>query len=105
MFKMTEHDRDLNNLSTDLLDRAFQHLHKADLRASVLESPDDLAHRDGLVRVDSPTGGQIYELQIKSRVSPSSAASIRPGRTHLLIVTCLLYTSDAADDLLCVDLG
>src|SRR5450756_2847433 len=24
---------------------------------------------------------------------------------HTLVVTCLLYTSDAADDLLCVDLG
>jgi hypothetical protein len=87
MFKMAEHDGDLNNFSTNLLDRAFQHLHEADLRASVLESPDELGHRDGLVRVDSTTGGQTYELQIKSRVSPSSAASVRPGRTHLLIVT------------------
>src|SRR5680860_838613 len=28
-----------------------------------------------------------------------------PGHQPLLIATCLLYTSDAADDLLCVDLG
>ena len=27
-----------------------------------------------------------------------------PGRSHKIII-CLLYTSDAADDLLCVDLG
>ena len=67
MFKMAERDNYLNNPSTNLLDRAFQQLHEADLRASVLESPTDLADRDGLVRVDSPTGGQIYELQIKRR--------------------------------------
>jgi hypothetical protein len=87
MFKMAELDGELNNFSTNLLDRAFQHLHEADLRASVLESPDELEHRDGLIRVDSPNGGQTYDLQIKSRVSPSSAASVGPGRTHLLIVT------------------
>ena len=27
------------------------------------------------------------------------------GKGHELTKTCLLYTSDAADDLLCVDLG
>ena len=27
------------------------------------------------------------------------------GQTEVVDVTCLLYTSDAADDLLCVDLG
>src|SRR5680860_116471 len=29
----------------------------------------------------------------------------RPGRPRLVYVACLLYTSDAADDLLCVDIG
>ena len=28
-----------------------------------------------------------------------------PGATNLVTGICLLYTSDAADDLLCVDLG
>ena len=28
-----------------------------------------------------------------------------PGPVLALYLTCLLYTSDAADDLLCVDLG
>ena len=31
--------------------------------------------------------------------------SITPGETLGLVGDCLLYTSDAADDLLCVDLG
>src|SRR5450756_3236084 len=32
--------------------------------------------------------------------------AVRPGGTwHFTHGTCLLYTSDAADDLLCVDLG
>ena len=31
--------------------------------------------------------------------------AIKPSPGVLLIKSCLLYTSDAADDLLCVDLG
>src|SRR5450756_2537763 len=33
------------------------------------------------------------------------AAGLRPGRAGRRVPICLLYTSDAADDLLCVDLG
>src|SRR5450756_3163160 len=36
---------------------------------------------------------------------PATVASLRIVRTHQRLQTCLLYTSDAADDLLCVDLG
>ena len=31
--------------------------------------------------------------------------SIRPKKNEGMLIPCLLYTSDAADDLLCVDLG
>src|SRR5450756_2102724 len=36
---------------------------------------------------------------------PDSMAHIHLSRAADAIVICLLYTSDAADDLLCVDLG
>src|SRR5659263_687294 len=69
-----------------------------------------------------PTGSQPLSFSPISSISPSNGfvtfaasygqtASHQPQRVHLLSSTlivpaiCLLYTSDAADDLLCVDLG
>src|SRR5450756_603146 len=52
-------------------------------------------HRRG---VDTFRRLHPYE-QTALRVSPTA-----PGR-EILFKSCLLYTSDAADDLLCVDLG
>ena len=43
------------------------------------------SYQDIIYKSDSVPGNLIYEL--------------------LVVVGCLLYTSDAADDLLCVDLG
>src|SRR5450756_3226632 len=45
-------------------------------------------------------------LAVQTSTSRRSAFS-RPASFHLIppLDTCLLYTSDAADDLLCVDLG
>src|SRR5665213_4033103 len=48
------------------------------------------------------TAGKITAVTINS-----STATTAADGTYTLVVTdtCLLYTSDAADDLLCVDLG
>src|SRR5450756_3190556 len=40
----------------------------------------------------------VYTIKMEDNVSPFTAAYVRNR-------SCLLYTSDAADDLLCVDLG
>ena len=59
--------------------------------------------------------GDVYKRQIlslawcgmmKGTSSSSMPASSQTRRMDCcMVVTCLLYTSDAADDLLCVDLG
>ena len=59
--------------------------------------------------------GDVYKRQMSNRVSvcsarwlPSAAPTdliLVPAPVVTPMVTCLLYTSDAADDLLCVDLG
>src|SRR5665213_1916792 len=41
----------------------------------------------------------------EAAISDALNASSRQGRPVAIVGTCLLYTSDAADDLLCVDLG
>ena len=45
-----------------------------------------------------------YGVQVAMRCMPRDAVSSRPCGS-CWPVCCLLYTSDAADDLLCVDLG
>ena len=49
------------------------------------------------------------EMCIRDSSDNSSAASGKPTvyfpSVFIVKVSCLLYTSDAADDLLCVDLG
>src|SRR5450756_3108195 len=48
-------------------------------------------------------GGAIAAL---ADAAPGVAmATLIPGGSRRIITVCLLYTSDAADDLLCVDLG
>ena len=59
--------------------------------------------------------GDVYKRQLLLQSAPLIRAIISsslcaPQRACLVLVftklgTCLLYTSDAADDLLCVDLG
>src|SRR5680860_1841297 len=66
--------------------------------------------RDGLPRGFDPEGREPARPQRDQR---SSCREGRQGCRHYLIsevdiaraLACLLYTSDAADDLLCVDLG
>src|SRR5450756_1747318 len=41
----------------------------------------------------------------EGRISPEEEGSLCRSTVSSLRSTCLLYTSDAADDLLCVDLG
>src|SRR5450756_3111399 len=56
----------------------------------------------GAVSTARPGGGgrRIRFLRLRIEAFPG-ISSLTPDRKH----TCLLYTSDAADDLLCVDLG
>ena len=50
------------------------------------------------------TEGQQSLIQTR-QISSSTVLSAEEGKTIEKVSTCLLYTSDAADDLLCVDLG
>src|SRR5450756_1966014 len=50
-------------------------------------------------------GEQITERGIGNGMSLIIYAGIVVGLPRAVLQTCLLYTSDAADDLLCVDLG
>src|SRR5450756_1132591 len=76
--------------------------------------------RDSLPATDRAAGTgrirwQVFALSDRHRLEPADRAVGRaedPGGglrhlvlRHLLNAICLLYTSDAADDLLCVDLG
>ena len=71
---------------------------------------------DGIRDAQESRGlGDVYKRQLPAQeslegvvphVAPASAqASHRDGQADALLLACLLYTSDAADDLLCVDLG
>ena len=67
---------------------------------------------DGLITKIAELKGEIIELKDKlsEHNSPSSSKTFIEGETVHIGGTfrsnsCLLYTSDAADDLLCVDLG
>mgnify|MGYP002682765066 CR=1 FL=1 len=52
--------------------------------------------REGVGVVEAPRGTLIHHYEVDGKGAIERAN---------LIVACLLYTSDAADDLLCVDLG
>ena len=52
---------------------------------------------------DSPHPGNKGKLQMDATVCDADIKY--PTDLDLLNESCLLYTSDAADDLLCVDLG
>ena len=71
---------------------------------------------DGIRDAQESRGlGDVYKRQRLSRRSPSRSDGTTTAATRLIQMpgrpfapatgTCLLYTSDAADDLLCVDLG
>src|SRR5680860_1117662 len=56
----------------------------------------------------TPVGGGYRSINVTLRREFQLFANVRPARSYLpegLFKDCLLYTSDAADDLLCVDLG
>src|SRR5450756_2442705 len=52
----------------------------------------------------SPEQAGLVSYKLPLRTSELRGAARGKGRSSLAL-TCLLYTSDAADDLLCVDLG
>src|SRR5450756_3176578 len=69
-----------------------------------LALPDNLAKIGNIIGLDLELVGTEYA------VGPFAAdilCKATPGDGYVIIEnqTCLLYTSDAADDLLCVDLG
>ena len=53
---------------------------------------------------DRATPGRRYVLLGQNSLF-GGVAIINPDNTYQVVSGCLLYTSDAADDLLCVDLG
>ena len=71
---------------------------------------------DGIRDAQESRGlGDVYKRQTPNGVRSFSDQALGPNETHNYTIftiypdegnyTCLLYTSDAADDLLCVDLG
>ena len=55
--------------------------------------------RDRVLSIDSPGGSPVQAGLINDEILRLKALHKKP------VYACLLYTSDAADDLLCVDLG
>src|SRR5680860_834670 len=68
---------------------------EAQTRAVVARTHADL----GMVRMT------INTYQTEHRKLPQNKEAGVASGWDLVVLTCLLYTSDAADDLLCVDLG
>src|SRR5659263_619360 len=70
-------------------------------------SPTDLGRPIGDISlfVDSPDLKELAAEVIQSATPIEREVRARSGRRWSLMIICLLYTSDAADDLLCVDLG
>ena len=63
-----------------------------------------VAHHDLALGRGMPEG-QVMRCTDGDRVSLKDAGLVRAGRVSDEYVICLLYTSDAADDTPCVDLG
>src|SRR5665213_958639 len=83
----------------------------ADLRAAMTpKSPQPGHHHEGVevaksLGVSTAAMDQTPAKRLTFAIC-STASMISIGRYGLaLYLSCLLYTSDAADDLLCVDLG
>src|SRR5428012_18798 len=49
--------------------------------------------------------GDVYKRQLVNLSHQVAGVTLAVGKYNLCLRICLLYTSDAADDLLCVDLG
>src|SRR5450756_2506674 len=66
-----------------------------------------LRHKDGLLKTDfkQPLGKVSYHIPCHSRVQNMGQKTREALQLVPQTTVCLLYTSDAADDLLCVDLG
>jgi hypothetical protein len=93
MFIRSEHDGILNtmpdtSIDDDLLDVALGHLRDADLRVSL--------RKDAVLALETPAGTQQYEVQLKRRVSPSSAAAVTAtGDRRPLVVSPYISPSVA----------
>lgn len=70
----------------ELLDSALAHLEDAGIAVAEVSSGDD-DHNDALLKLSFPDRMCVYEVQLKSRVSPASAHANRPapGRRSLLV--------------------
>src|SRR5450756_492939 len=72
---------------------------KVDTRTEVLDIPKQTNITKDNVAID-------IDFLVYMRIDINSAEqSVLEVEDYRLAVVCLLYTSDAADDLLCVDLG
>src|SRR5450756_2027380 len=68
-------------------------------------SPRDERGRIVLTMAYSPEKAQLVEKLVGEFNKQSQAYSVKATKLEMAdMLTCLLYTSDAADDLLCVDL-
>lgn len=88
-------DNPLTPADEELLTSALGRLAEAELHA-VVEGERGAADADfdALVRVGAPVGTELYGVQLKTKVSPGSAAAIHPkGDRRLLVVSP--YVSDS----------
>jgi hypothetical protein len=87
MFSANERTESLN--AEDLLHSALRRLAEVDVDAVVEHVPLAAADSgfDALVRLNASVGTELYEVQLKPRVSPHSAAAVLPsgGRRPLVI--------------------
>jgi hypothetical protein len=90
--------RSSKQAKTDLLEIALRHLAGVGLHVVELSRDDGEAGVDALLRAATPSGSiQLYEIQVKPTVSPSTALAIRAARHgRPLVVTS--YVSDSVAD-------
>src|SRR5450756_1781147 len=98
---------------TDMLHDTVLRLAQVPGIVGIKEATGNIDRAQWLIR-QAPQGFSIYSGDDPTAVALmlcggqgniSVTANVAPRLMHELCVACLLYTSDAADDLLCVDLG
>jgi len=83
-----------------LLDSAIRHL--ADVGLEIVEvavNRDTSTQSDALLRITSPAGSELYEVRLRSKISPGTPQALHslPNRRALLVTS---YVSDTVAELL-----